>query len=187
MALRFKKNGICLSTGAGGGEERAERRVEFELRRAITMQSTSNRKVVPSPITTNQNSCKSFHDTMIEELNGERTGESSNMTTCIIVNFQDYLKKPYFPWSTDPLNYCLSEKSSGSIRPLLMWSKKICIPATSVPSEMLFSATGDLILDQRSRLSTYHVDILLFLNKNACSQKLTFKSSGLKSLWGMGN
>jgi hypothetical protein len=74
MALRFKKNGICLSTGAGGGEERAERRVEFELRRAITMQSTSNRKVVPSPITTNQNSCKSFHDTMIEELNGERTG-----------------------------------------------------------------------------------------------------------------
>jgi hypothetical protein len=124
MALRFKKNGICLSTGAGGGEERAERRVEFELRRAITMQSTSNRKVVPSPITTNQNSCKSFHDTMIEELNGERTGESSNMTTCIIVNFQDYLKKPYFPWSTDPLNYCLSEKSSGSIRPLLMWSKQ---------------------------------------------------------------
>jgi hypothetical protein len=56
MALRFKKNGICLSTGAGGGEERAERRVEFELRRAITMQSTSNRKVVPSQITTNQNS-----------------------------------------------------------------------------------------------------------------------------------
>jgi hypothetical protein len=52
---------------------------------------------------------------------------------------------------------------------------------------MLFSATGDLILDKKSRLSTYHVDILLFLNKNACSQKLTFKSSGLKSLWGMGN
>jgi hypothetical protein len=62
---------------------------------------------------------------MIEEVNGERTGKSSNMTTCIIVNFQDYQKKPYFPWSTDPLNYCLSEKSSGSIRPLLMWSKTI--------------------------------------------------------------
>jgi hypothetical protein len=64
--------------------------------------------------------------------------------------------------------------------------KQFCITATSVPSEKLFSAAGDLILDQRSRLSTYHVDMLLFLNKNACSQKLTNKSSGLKSLWGMG-
>jgi hypothetical protein len=49
MSLRFKKKGIYRSTGAGGGGERAEIRVEFELRRAIAFQSTSNRNVVQYP------------------------------------------------------------------------------------------------------------------------------------------
>jgi hypothetical protein len=56
---------------------------------------------------------------MIEEVNGERTGESSDATTCIIVNIKDCLKKAYLPWSTDPLHYWLSEKSSGSIQPFI--------------------------------------------------------------------
>jgi hypothetical protein len=105
---------------------------------------------------------------MIEEVNGERTGESSDATTCIIVNIKDCLKKAYLPWSTDPLHYWLSEKSSGSIQPFIDVVKQFfCISATFVPSEMLFSATGDLFRDQRSRLSAYHVDMLLFFNKNA--------------------
>jgi hypothetical protein len=39
-----------------------------------------------------QNSCKSFHDTMIQEVNAERTGEASATTTYVAVKILDYLK-----------------------------------------------------------------------------------------------
>jgi hypothetical protein len=47
---------------------------------------------------------------MIEQANAARTGEAFDATTSIIINIRDYLKKPYLPWSTDPLSYWLSEK-----------------------------------------------------------------------------
>jgi len=44
--------------------------------------------------------------------------------------------------------------------------KYLAIPATSVQSERLFSATGRLITKQRTRLLADHADCLVFLNKN---------------------
>ncbi len=45
--------------------------------------------------------------------------------------------------------------------------KYLCISGTSVPSERMFSATGHLTSDRRSRLTPENADILLFLNKNS--------------------
>lgn len=44
--------------------------------------------------------------------------------------------------------------------------KLLAIPATSVPSERLFSKAGELISSKRTCLGEKHVDKLLFLNKN---------------------
>ena len=44
--------------------------------------------------------------------------------------------------------------------------KYLCIPATSVASERMFSASGHLTSDRRSRLTPDNANILLFLNKN---------------------
>ena len=44
--------------------------------------------------------------------------------------------------------------------------KYLCIPATSVPSERVFSAAGNIISSQRSRLKPKHLDKLIFLKKN---------------------
>lgn len=65
----------------------------------------------------------------------------------------------------DPL---LWWKSHESILPLLSRKARqlLCIPATSVPSERVFSTAGDILSAQRSTLKSKHVDYLIFLKKN---------------------
>ena len=43
----------------------------------------------------------------------------------------------------------------------------LCIPATSTPSERLFSAVGNIASKKRASLSQEHVDMLTFLHCNA--------------------
>ena len=47
----------------------------------------------------------------------------------------------------------------------------LCVPGTSVPSERVFSTAGDIVTAQRSRLTSEHVDQLLFLQKNLVTPK----------------
>lgn len=76
--------------------------------------------------------------------------------------------------------YTNEEGISSSQDPALWWSLNeyrfknlsrlakayLCIPATSVPAERVFSAAGLVMSRLRSRLLPKHVDMLLFLNKN---------------------
>ncbi|KAE8297845.1 hypothetical protein D5F01_LYC02317 [Larimichthys crocea] len=52
--------------------------------------------------------------------------------------------------------------------PLLSQLAKAClaVPATSVPSERIFSTAGDIVNAQRSQLLPENVDMLIFLKKN---------------------
>ncbi|WAQ94090.1 ZBED1-like protein [Mya arenaria] len=61
----------------------------------------------------------------------------------------------------DPLEHCF-------YYPLLanLVKARLCIPATSVPSERVFSTAGDIVTAQRSCLASDLVDMLLFCKKN---------------------
>ena len=57
-------------------------------------------------------------------------------------------------------------KDHGPIYPHLLQVAKciLCIPASSVPSERLFSKAGELVNKKRSALKPANVDKILFLN-----------------------
>ena len=50
--------------------------------------------------------------------------------------------------------------------PFLSILARICIPATSVPSEQVFSPAGHVVSKLRASLSPENVDALLFLRQN---------------------
>lgn len=78
---------------------------------------------------------------------------------------QKYTDLEPIPFMLDPL---LLRKSHESMLPLLSRKARqlLCIPATSVPSESVFSTAGDILSAQRSTLKSKHVDYLIFLKKN---------------------
>ena len=72
------------------------------------------------------------------------------------------------------------EKSKSDVVPLVWWQqneqrfpmiahvarKVLCVPATTVPSERIFSSAGLLINKLRNRLLSDIVDKIIFLSKN---------------------
>ena len=44
--------------------------------------------------------------------------------------------------------------------------KYLCVPATSAPAERIFSKSGEILSKKRARLSSKHLNTLIFLNKN---------------------
>jgi hypothetical protein len=100
---------------------------------------------------------------MIKQANATRSREAPNATTFFIINIRDNPKKPYLRWSTDPSCYRLAEKKSVCIHPFI---DIVFFLFRALPfHRKCVSASGDLIRDQRSRISADHFDMLFFLKK----------------------
>jgi hypothetical protein len=78
---------------------------------------------------------------------------------------QQYRECPPVPLDVNPLQWW-KENETKFPRLARVVKKYLCIPATSVPSERVFSTAGDILSAQRSRLKPKHVDTLIFLKKN---------------------
>ena len=76
--------------------------------------------------------------------------------------FDSYLLLPRAPSKTDILQWWASRKAEYPILAKLA-RKYLSIPATSVPSERLFSAAGLTITERRTRLNPEYASTILFL------------------------
>lgn len=89
----------------------------------------------------------------------------SNPTSTSIIEMRQYTEDSLLHLNADPLNWWKSrENLHKSLSKLAR--KYLCIPATSVPSERVFSKTGQIISDRRSRLKPSNVQKIIFLNQN---------------------
>merc|ERR1712121_107306 len=89
----------------------------------------------------------------------------TNARAAAIVETDRFFNQESLDMDADPLEYWISNQ--GNFPHLYQVAiKAICAPATSVPSERLFSTAGDLICAKRARLNPQNVNKILFLNKN---------------------
>lgn len=86
-------------------------------------------------------------------------------TSSAIMEVRQYLEEAYISRLDDPLMWW---RGRTSVYPRLshLARKKFCVVATSVPSERVFSKSGQLISERRSRLSAKNVQMIMFLNWN---------------------
>ena len=82
-----------------------------------------------------------------------------------IIEIRQYLEEPHIGHLEDPLAWW---KARVNVYPCLsqMARKQLCMVATSVPSERVFSKSGQLISVRRSRLTAKNVQMIMFLNAN---------------------
>lgn len=76
-----------------------------------------------------------------------------------------YKTEPCIPLNSDPLKWWKhNEARFPNVAKLAR--RYLGVPATSVPSERVFSTAGDIVTAQRAALSGENVDVLIFLKKN---------------------
>jgi len=81
-------------------------------------------------------------------------------------DFENYIKSSWTSDSTETALEWWKQNDKLFPKTAKLARKFLCVPATSVQSERLFSATGRLISDLRNRLLPEHAESLVFLNKN---------------------
>lgn len=86
--------------------------------------------------------------------------------TANIEEFKRYLREPTCSKDQDPLAFWKETRKQRFPGLCKMAMKYMGIPATSVPSEKLFSTAGNIVTARREKLTSDHVQQLLFLHEN---------------------
>ncbi|XP_065177356.1 uncharacterized protein LOC135808138 [Sycon ciliatum] len=96
---------------------------------------------------------------------GAATVEEVSYSAAVERELEVYFSETTAPPATNPLKWwCINE---DRLPHLAKVAKAIlCVPATSVPSERVFSAAGHIVSKRRAGLSEESVDALIFLQQN---------------------
>lgn len=155
LDARFKKYGFLLSQDA----DHAMQLLQKEYASYLASKSKAAEPLrLPEPSTHIASTSK------IDELLffSSDNQQVSTPVSDAIIDIRQYIEKPVIDRSTSPLEYW--HKSSSTLRELAF--KYLSIPATSVPTERIFSKAGDIMTKKRNRLKDKNLDTLLFIKHN---------------------
>ncbi|CAG9829823.1 unnamed protein product [Diabrotica balteata] len=155
---RFKK----VVFGSEENSTNAQTWVTEELNQRIAeRKAVSDQEVSPQP----------QHSSDVEEISiwtqfDKKMAEKkicSTPTSIGILMIRQYLELPAVDRKNNPLNFWVKHKE---VLPELydLAIKYLCVPATSVPSERVFSKTGQITNLRRNRLAPKNLDQIIFLN-----------------------
>lgn len=85
--------------------------------------------------------------------------------TAAIVEIDKYLQEPLLLRTDNPISWW-NQRKQFYPRLYQLAMARLCVMATSVPSERIFSKAGQLITDRRCRLSGVKVNQTMFLHCN---------------------
>ena len=114
-----------------------------------------------APVPKRKDSIWASHDEAVE--NQQQIVEQPTVRPVMEMN--KYEKETVLPRAKKPLSWW---KVNGCAMPgmKILAKKYLSCPATSTPSERLFSKAGELINQRRSNISDKNINVVLFLNKN---------------------
>jgi hypothetical protein len=99
-------------------------------------------------------------DKKIKELCAE-----SNPTGASTIELDKYIAEPMLLRTSDPLHWWNARKALYP-RLYTVVEKRLCVVATSLPCERIFSKAGQILSEMRSRIKSSKLSIILFLNTN---------------------
>lgn len=92
-------------------------------------------------------------------------GPSTAPLPLVTNEVQRYLMEPQIHQRDDPLSWWASKDVAYPCVAALA-RHILAVPASSVPSERIFSLAGNIVTNKRTKLSPENVDSLIFLAKN---------------------
>ena len=102
-----------------------------------------------------------------DNLEGTSDSRSFRKSTNYSIQLEEYLKDIILPYYDDPLQKFWDQNKAKRYPNLMPCVKKYFgIPPSSSYSERVFSIAGNIVNLKRSKLTTEHVNQLVFLNKN---------------------
>lgn len=152
---RFKKHGFI-------NDDKCNAAIN-ELRRKIrTLRTEQPTRPPTTPISipaSNKDIWDEFDKSIVNIIGG------NNSTAAEIIELDKYLAEPLLSRHENPLLWW-SERKSVYPRLYEIAKRRLCIVATSVPCERLFSKAGQVVSDRRSNLESDKISKILFLNHN---------------------
>jgi hypothetical protein len=128
----------------------------------ISIRSVSTLVDSDKTFTTSNSKIWEAFDKKIKELTAER-----NPTAATTIELDKYIAGPILPRTSDPPHWWNDRKALFP-RLYTVVKKRVCLVATSVACERMFSKAAHILSEKRSRMKSSKLLMMLFLNANLC-------------------
>ena len=129
----------------------------------VTASSSTPQETTQATPSTESNNPRDVMDWLDDFLEPPNSSSAIENVNTVEFEFMHYSNKPCC--RADVIEWW---RQKEFVFPILskLARKYLCVPASSVPSERIFSTTGNIVNKKRACLSSENVDMLVFLNKN---------------------